>query len=576
MIHPYEESAFQTTMISLISGLINEIAISIQLENDYLVAILPNFKNENDLLNEICAYARRNAFSAEIEVTDFNSILINKSPLKSIDDLMILGFDEKQSKLIKQNLAATIYLEGIYEQSKIQRPKILNILEEILNMKIDVSESQQPGILAQLFSLLPQREAFILSDTCGNIDGSTGNPLKNIMLGEIDNAILYHPISIAFEHGYSKLHLIEVNSSEIRSKGHIPERINFLKFELIPVNEYSFKVINKHSSSLTSNKSLNAFTLLSKRSFIPLHDDCQIKTSFPAQITSEIRTIDWIIACDVIHSNQIVEELAKNKLLPEHYWVLLTPYISQKTNDDRTTYCIRGGLRDAINNTQIKGIPDNFTPITACSLTSRNILTYNKTLLESMIEYGFDGLEIFKNISKTMIFIQLSLFKLGYIPDSHTQNVIYLFDFKKKMFGGVLNRDVECEKINLKNLRKYNLILPHESEINSKLLRDLSHGDQKLFSLYLHHTIYTKHIVPIANILSTKYNIDSNILCNYVKNCLIEWVKDNSDYDITQDLDLSGRYYERNLACKTLEIGKPPHYRLISNHPLLPQNPNIL
>ncbi len=37
-----------------------------------------------------------------------------------------------------------------------------------------------------------QREAFILSDTCGNIDGSTGNLFKNVMFGKIDNAIEYH------------------------------------------------------------------------------------------------------------------------------------------------------------------------------------------------------------------------------------------------------------------------------------------------------------------------------------------------------------------------------------------------
>ncbi len=61
----------------------------------------------------------------------------------------------------------------------------------------------------------------------------------------------------------------------------------------------------------------------------------------------------------------------------------------------------------------------------------------------------------------------------------------------------------------------------------------------------------------------------------YVRQCLMEWKTNNPYYNIEQDIDLSSRYYERNLACKTLSIGQPPNYRLIYNHPLLPQNFNL-
>jgi hypothetical protein len=172
----------------------------------------------------------------------------------------------------------------------------------MLDTKLDFTDSQKPGALAQLYSLLPQHETFILSGTCGNVDDSTGNPLKNVMFSKIGNAIEYHPISVAFHHGLSKLN--------------------------------SFKIINENLPSLPHNIYSNAFILLSKRSFVPAIDDYQIKTSFPAQISSEIRTIDWSTAHDIMYSSNIVEQLAQKQLLPNNFWVQLTQYTSQANHDD--------------------------------------------------------------------------------------------------------------------------------------------------------------------------------------------------------------------------------------------------
>ncbi len=36
--------------------------------------------------------------------------------------------------------------------------------------------------------------------------------------------------------------------------------------------------------------------------------------------------------------------------------------------------------------------------------------------------------------------------------------------------------------------------------------------------------------------------INSYILCDYVKYSLIDWKRENSNYDIRRDLDLSGTY----------------------------------
>lgn len=569
------DAVFQLTMKYFISGLINELSISIEFDNENLFAQLPNLKTENESLIEIRAKAKRNVFSTEIEIIDSDSILINNHRLTTIDDLVDLGFNDKQIKLLKENFYSTLSLENIYQQSQTQQPKILNLFEKILNKKFDYSDLKKPAELARLFSQLPQREAFILSDTCGNIDGSTGNPLKNVMFGEIDNAIEYHPIRVAFEHGSSQLDLVQFNPADIQLSGQIPDRLkeqfSFLQQGLIPLHPYSFKLIQKTNPSLSCQRHLNTMTLLSKRSLIDQIDDYQIKTSFPAQITSELRTIDWSLAHEILACSEIVEQLAQKQLLPNNYWVQLTRYAAQVKNDERTTFLIREGLQDAISNSSIRGIPKHLTPITACALTSRNILTPGKSLFESMIEFGFHGEQLFENITRTIIHTQLDLMKLGWLPDSHTQNVIYLFDFQQKIFVGLLQRDAECEKVHLDKLHSYGIQIPANHKISYKLLRNLEEGDRKLITLYLHHSIYTKHIIPIANILYEKYQINPIKLQEYVKQCLCEWKTNNKDYDISKDFDLSGRYYERNLACKTLHIGEPPHYRLIDNHPLLPQ-----
>ena len=567
-----KESAFRMTMSSIFSGLINELATSVKWENDHLTAVLPHLGDSTKGSNEISATAQRDIFTTAIELTDASSIRINRSPLRSVDDLLVLGLNEGQVQLLKENLSATTYLEDIYQRSQTHRPQLLRTLEGLVKMNMDWFDPRKPAALAELFSRLPPREAWILSDTCGNIDGSTGNPLKNVMKGEIDNAIEHHPISVAFQDGYSSLHLIQVEPSKFQSVGTVPEWIKILPPNSVLVNDYTWRMIERSSSPYSVSGSIDAFTLMSKRSFIPLDADCQVKTSFPGQITSEKRLIDWLTARNVMYSGSIASQLAEKGLLPDHYWVLTTPYVCQVKNDDRTTCLLRAGLWDVISNYSRQGLPKDLTPITACALTSRNILTGEKTLFESLIEYGLDGWTIFQQISKAMISAQLKLIRVGWIPDSHTQNVVYLFDLQKKCFVGILNRDVECEKMILTKLRSHHLELPDETDIDPKLIRNVSTGDRQLFTLYFHHTIYTKHIAPMARILHEKYHVDAKTLCDYVKSCLLDWIKANPGPLMNDALDLSGRYYERNLACKTLQIGEPPHYRLIDQHPLLPQS----
>ena len=47
MISEVEQIAFQIAVTPFISGLINELAISVQLEADYVIALVPHLKNKN-------------------------------------------------------------------------------------------------------------------------------------------------------------------------------------------------------------------------------------------------------------------------------------------------------------------------------------------------------------------------------------------------------------------------------------------------------------------------------------------------------------------------------------------------
>ena len=431
-------------------------------------------------------------------------------------------------------------------------------------------DPSQPKAYATLLAELSPREALLITEACGNIDGSTGNPLKNVMFGSKPGAIEHHPILMAFTHGSSQLNLVSYPNAEILEAGSIPMHLlNDFKFYIdkhqIPMNKYAVQVANKQSSVADS---IDAFVLLSKRSFMPLTGDYQIKTSFPAQITSESRIIDWNTAEDAIECARIVSQLANLMKLPKDLWVLPTLFAAQVKGDDNTTFYIRGGLRDAYSNGSIVGLPEHLTPITACALTARNVLTPGKTLFESFVEFGFDPLGLFKDISDGIIGAQLHFISIRWVPDAHTQNVAYLFDMKQKQFAGILLKDSECEKNKIIRGSKVAASILYDQPIlqteNRSPMRTI------VSTLYFHHTIYTKHIEPLARLLHEKYHTSITDIQAIVHNSLNSWLEKHPEMGMYNKIDLSGRYYERNLACKTLKIGQPPYYRLIPNHKLLP------
>ena len=565
-------AGFRKTVTQLLEALVIETNTNIEWNESrtMMTATIPD-TNGSTVFHSIAAQCRINPFSGEVGNFQWGTILLDQSPLNTISDLAKLGLTEEQQSILKQNVEATDHLENIFEQSRVSPPKLMEVMAKLLDRKSLLTfDAREPKAYAQLLAQLPPREALVVTETCGNVDGSTGNPIKNVMFGPKPGAINHHPISVGFKDGVSQLQLVAYPHTERLEAGYIPERLkNDFKFytdeHKLPMNKYAVAVANKEASV---QGSIDAFVLLSKRSLMPIHGDYQIKTSFPAQITSENRAIDWTTAEDAIECAQIVARLAELNKLPDHLWVLPTFYAAQVKGDDNTTFYIRGGLCDAYSNGVIRGVPEHLTPIIACALTTRNIITPEKTLFEGLIEYGFDPIHLFRSISNQIIAAQLHFIAIRWIPDAHTQNIAYLLDMKEKRFAGLLLKDSECEKNKIirggklaSNIFNPPIERPTEKKRQQRII---------ISTLYFHHTIYTKHIEPLVHLLHEKYYVPVLDLQKMVHHSLTSWLETHPEANMEDKIDLTGRYYERNLGCKTLKIGNPPYYRLIPHHKLLP------
>ena len=560
------------TLAQLLEALVNETSTNIEWNESQtlMTATIPDV-NHSTVYHTITAQCRINPFSGEVQNVQWETILLDGSPLKETGDLAIIGLTDAQQSILKQNIEATDCLEDIYEQCRVSSPKAMAVITTLLDRKSPVLfDACKPQAYALLLAQLSPREALLITETCGNVDGSTGNPIKNVMFGAKAGAINHHPIVVAFQDGLSQLQLVSYPDAERLEAGCIPERLKkdfkfYTDEHQIPMNKYAVAVADKEASV---QGSIDAFVLLSKRSFMPINGDYQIKTSFPAQITSENRTIDWTTAEDAIECAQIVARLAELNKLPDHLWVLPTFFAAQVKDDDNTTFYIRGGLRDAYGNGVSRGVPKHLTPIIACALTTRNLVTPDKTLFESLIEYGFDPIALFRDISDQIIAAQLHFIAIRWVPDAHTQNIAYLLDMNEKRFAGLLLKDSECEKNKIirggklaTNIFNPPVERPSENKRKQRII---------ISTLYFHHTIYTKHIEPLVQLLHEKYQVSIVDLQKMVHHSLTSWLATHPEADMENKIDLTGRYYERNLACKTLKIGNPPYYRLIKHHKLLP------
>ena len=275
---------FQTTAVNLLQALVIETAVSIEWKDENTILAIILDLNMSMKHHSIRAKCQKNIFSNEVEQFQWETILLDGHPVENMTNLKQLGLNEQQCAILEQNIEATDYLESFYEQCRSSRPKLLQIVAKLVGPSVPLSfDPSEPKAYANLLAQLPSREALLITETCGNIDGSTGNPLKNVMFGSKPNAIEHHPIPTAFKHGISQLKLVSQPEAEILEAGSIPAHLsNDLKFYIdkrqIPMNRYAVEVSEKQADV---KDSIDAFVLLSKRSFMPLKGDYQIKTSFP-------------------------------------------------------------------------------------------------------------------------------------------------------------------------------------------------------------------------------------------------------------------------------------------------------
>ncbi len=81
----------------------------------------------------------------------------------------------------------------------------------------------------------------------------------------------------------------------------------------------------------------------------------------------------------------------------------------------------------------------------------------------------------------------------------------YLFDMNQKQFAGLLLKDSECEKN--KSIRGSKLAASIFYLQPTSQPENVSNERIIISTLYFHHTIYTKHIEPLAHLLHDKYHI---------------------------------------------------------------------
>jgi hypothetical protein len=202
-------TGFQKTAISLLEALVNETAVKKEWpDQNTMTAIIPDVA-EPSLQHSITAKCQINVFSNDLEHFQWETILIDQRPVQSVADLKVLGLNEQQCAILQQNIEATDYLEAIYEECRSSRPKILDYIAKLTGNTFPLTfDPTEPKAYATLLAQIPPREALLITETSGNIDGLTGNPLKNVMFGSEPNAIEYHPIPVSYKHGISQIRLV--------------------------------------------------------------------------------------------------------------------------------------------------------------------------------------------------------------------------------------------------------------------------------------------------------------------------------------------------------------------------------
>ena len=124
------------TLVQLLEALINEISTNIEWNESrtMMTATIPDV-NRSTVYHTITAQCRINPFSGEVQNVQWETILLDESPLKETGDLVIMGLTDAQQSILKQNIEATDCLEDIYEQCRVSSPKAMTVITTFIGQE---------------------------------------------------------------------------------------------------------------------------------------------------------------------------------------------------------------------------------------------------------------------------------------------------------------------------------------------------------------------------------------------------------------------------------------------------------
>jgi hypothetical protein len=450
--------------------------------------------------------------------------------ISDIDDLEVFGLDVEQLNKLKNTLKGTVSIALTNNQIRENqyRTVYIGLLEEKYRINFQ-------GNLTLLIKSLPPSIVLASMDQCCGVDGAPNNPLRNAM-GEPNsistNCFQYHPTILSNSLGYLSIPLVHFGKDlTVHSFGDIPTSTDPLVLNLskglFPVHPYNLNELLEKYPNARQCGTMKANVTASKRTLIPLNSNLMLKLSLKMQLGSRQRVLHFQeIQNAIIHSKLLIG-LAEKQRLPCKTWIMPDIFGMGIGTDTATTFMLRGGLAMIISN-EVKGLPDHLTAIPGFALFTRNILS-DRSLFQDLVDNGgFDPVELFKSIAKSLIYMQLEWICMGVIPESHGQNTLYILDLEKKSVEGLIIRDLESLDFTLEGLNYIQNITGlfhdgiNDSNVHAGYLCEP--GEEREHAMYDYSgSVLDKQLIPFSHHLFDSYGVSLEDIRFFLKETYIKF-----------------------------------------------------
>ena len=596
-----EVSLGLATTISEVGGaIIREIGedVIVSPDGDGRVWVAARVGIDRGASHEMNASGVMNELTGEIEVIDPDTLIIDGESAGLSEFARILDLSEEQLGLLVCNAENADRLFDALHRAREIPPKVLDELtqncreSEVMSIGQEIVDFDrtQPGGITRLLSALPPRYGFALIEGTCNIGGSPSNPLRYSM-----DSVEYHPIAAGMDTGTVNYPLVKGHGLESRTVGSL-DRVDMDPFAMSDVDRLQallqegyhplHPLVYKQyldEGILDDNHevvSLPSVVMMSKRSVYPLDGSRYMKTSLPVRITTRERSIYWSEAQNAVENSRVVTELAKQGVLPSRTGIMRDVYAGQLNEDPRSTYEVRGGLIDVAYNVKSDSLDDvppaSGIPIASSALWSDNLLRPGTTLLEDLVESGLDPIQFYRDATRLSIHNQLDLMRVGWTPEAHSQNQMYLFDLNEMNLWGIFIRDSEGAKVDSERIAKYGIqyngILNTEEYAGSPLPVDNDPLRRKLITAYMHHGTFDHNVGVLGHYVSQVYGLPIEEVQGISRETYIEWwEKNRMNYLDYADLIAPG-FHRNNLFTRGLKLSAGAPSRVMDSHPLIPSH----